>query len=187
MSAKIGILLVAVCANLAVWPGDASAVPPDQRVELQFRTLPLIPLAPVKLKAVLYLSAESTSGNAIGWRIEDIQFINIDLLRINRWSKHWVSTNDSPDGLWWVNHVDPENPTTAEFANLLPSISGNAPPLIPGIPALTFEITGTATGRTWSPYPVTAYAGYSFALANAEEPILEEEDEPVEIYVDVDA
>lgn len=179
MSTKIGIL-VAVCANLIVGVGNASAIPPDQRIELQFRSVPSDPASPVEVQAVLTLSAESADGNAIGWRIKDVTFSRPNQSRTGQWSARGISTHNESDGLWWVNHADAENPATNEFTEFLPSISGIAESESVDQSRLSFDISGSDFGGSQGPFPNTAFAQYSIGLTDADEPVVDGDDEPVE-------
>jgi hypothetical protein len=186
MKTKIGVSILAGLSGLMFAPPTATALPPDQTIQLRFRSEPGNPESPVVLDAVLHLSAESTSGeHLVGWRIDRAQFSRRVDNRSDHWSAPSLPTSDSSDGLWWVEHHDAQAPDISEFTVHLPSISGSAMGGEIGQTDLDFALEGTqGSSSTTPPNAQTANAGYYFNVADDEEPIADDDDEPVEVLED---
>jgi hypothetical protein len=118
----------------------------------------------------------------VGWEIQTIEFhqpLGAKLYSV--WSE------DLPyvpgDGLWWVDHTDPQDPVRSEFV-LPPAMSGTADASEPEVDDLDYELEG----ETYTPPPggppfsVTASLTYYFAMhEDPEDPEEEGEDEPAEV------
>lgn len=74
----------------------------------------------------LDLSPVAQDGNSIGWSIDRVTFHRheTDTKDENIWSEEFPEVL-SPDGLWWIDHVDAENPTIEEFL-MPPAVTGDA-------------------------------------------------------------
>jgi len=72
------------------------------------------------------LSPVAQDGNSIGWSIDQVTFHRheTETKGENVWYEEFPEVL-SPDGLWWIDYVDPENPTIDEFL-MPPAVTGDA-------------------------------------------------------------
>ena len=167
--------------------GGASSVAhaqmPDTRsISLVFHSVPADPKSSVSVIVTLTMSPVQTNGSTVGWGIDTADFF---MPSENGGWKAWhtgpLDVLDSPDGLWWVTHVDPYASTEAEFT-LLPELTGLGEPENAGDGDLVFFIDSTISTIISNPEATfglqTAYAQYQFTHPGDQ---VEGDDEPVEI------
>ncbi len=154
-----------------------SGLPPDRYVRYRIHSDPTNTESAVVWDIILQLVAKQRNEQQVGWEVETITF------------HHLTSENDpvswsnvappvgTPDGLWWVEHLDADQPQTDEFLQP-PPMSGVGLPLDPANGQLTYSIAGVPNLLP-GPFEHTAALTYSFS---ADDPptSAEEEDEVAE-------
>lgn len=174
-------LLVFMGASLSTAYNTAQAAfPDDQAIEYRIRETPNAPESAVVFTITLYLTAGDVDGDEVGWEIEEIRFRqpisqSLEIL--------WIEASpvvDSPDGLWWVEHADPQDPQIGEF-DMPPLLTGTADAEYSEDPDLHYSFEGVAYVSPPSPpFQDTVALDYILTLAGEDDPIEEGDDEPVE-------
>ena len=117
--------------------------------------------SPVVWKVGLDLSAAVIYGHQVGWRIEQVVLTEmIDGAPANVWAQA-SPVPDTPDGLWWSTHQDPNAPTLEEFTPL-PYLGGTATLVQGNDTDLWYDLLGCVYQGP-PPYDVTGSLAYSFA------------------------
>ena len=174
---------------LAANAGTALAdLPDDVQIKYYIHDDRTDPNSPIVFKVLLLMEARDSSSNSVGWLIKEAEFRqpNTDPDPDTVWTDTTVDV-DTPDGLWWVDHVDTLAPAPGEF---------DMPPLIEGI-ADAEAVTGDDLDYEWEgvtylappegpPFENPMAAGFRFWLLLLPYPELEGDDEPVEIDPDKD-
>jgi hypothetical protein len=179
------VTIASVLLGIMFGGGVASALPDDQTIDYSVYATPTDPESAVVFIASLTLVADSASAEEVGWEVTEIRFTqpgegsNPDIV--------WVESTpvvESPDGLWWVDHADVENPVDSEFV-MPPLLTGTALPEDPAEDDLDYTLEGVTYTPPQTPeeppHATTAAMDYSFQRAMAQAPIEEEEDELVEV------
>ena len=157
-------------------------LPPDQTVYFKLRTTPTNPASAVYSLITMHLAAAERSADYVGWRVT--QVVVQELAADGAVTGHWsglepdVSTSD---GLWWIRHTDPTQPVLSEFVRV-PLVTGKAPATDPRFDDLEFSVSGSPYFSPGSqpPFTNTVALTYSLRMLEAQEPIHEGDDEPVE-------
>lgn len=165
-----------------VWitaPAVALAAPDDRVVTFQVHEDPSDPQSPIRLTFKLELTPVVRMSNAVGWRIEAVEIAQ----HTSDGDPDTVWRDATPpeysDELWWVNHADPENPSTKEFSEL-PQLGGTAASVASAGANLLYSLASSAAIDPTTDRQM-ARATYSLALeSNPETLIVEGEEEPVE-------
>ncbi len=130
---------------------------------------------------VAHLQEPEADGNLVGWAVQDVH-----LFDATNPERVWIDAQPSVgtlDGLWWIEHADPQAPQLEEFDSP-PQISGLTACEDPNEPDLEYEFEG----ETYIAPP----GGPHFALATAlnlrlwedqSAPLIERESEPVEMGI----
>lgn len=152
-------------------------LPDDQIVEYRVHETPTNPESAVVFAVRLELRAVDSDANGVGWEITTAKFRQPDTT--------WTEDSpyiDSPDGLWWVDHADPNAPEESEFV-LPPLLVGTATADDPLDDDLDYDLEGVEYSPPPGepPYENTGALDYSFTLAHEEDPLEEGDDEPVEV------
>lgn len=163
----------------------SSADPMTGDIEYLIHETPADPNSPVDFRIKLSLESSDQDGDEIGWDIT-----SIEIREVGDPDAVWV--DDDPivpteDGLWWVEHDDPNNPQNAEFT-MPPRLQGTATAQQYAGDDLDYDFEGkTYTPPEPSgepPYQITAALDYTFTLVGDNTPIADGEDEPVEVPPD---
>lgn len=139
---------------------------------------------PIWMVALLLVEADA-SGNDVGWAVGEVTIYEINDPSADRVWVHTAPNVDTPDGLWWVNHADPANPQLQEF-DLPPLVSGLAAAEDPIDPDLNYEFEGRAyVAPPGGPqFAATAAIDLRFIEYQSPWPVIDRQDEPVEILDD---
>jgi hypothetical protein len=123
MSVTLPIALAALSAEaLAVDP----PLPADRGVRYTIRENPTDPDSNVIWTIDLTLAAVERVGNEIGWSVTRVSIADVD--ESGNATRTWTDESPevaTPDGLWWVEHADPDDVALADFAGV-PVVSGLA-------------------------------------------------------------
>ena len=174
--------LVAVALSWA-FTNEALATPPEDRyVEYSIREDPSDESSDVIFAARLHLHAVDVVFSNVVWEVESAEFEEINTSGV---AASWSITSptvDTPSGFWSVMHVDTENPAVHEF---------DTPPLIEGcanhISGTTSDLDFSLGSGSLTQAQQAMFDGYvaglshTFQEVNASEPVVEGDDEPVEV------
>jgi hypothetical protein len=160
--------------------GNASLATQERLATYRIHEVPDDPQSDVVFVVTLTVKETARDGDYIGWEITEAR-----LEQPGDPSAAWIGEFPavwSPDGLWWIEHADPDNPTEAEFTEP-PWVGGVATALEPAGQDLNFAIEGVSyvPPSGGAPHPTTGALDYNFTLVEAPTPLKEGEDEPVEI------
>ena len=183
MSARtqaIGLLMGTVVA-LGLVQDAGATLPADQKIVYRIHETPTDPSSGVVFTVTLKLVAEDIDGDDVAWRVSKATFKQKQPAR--EWAEAYPSV-DTPDGLWWVTHADPQSPAITEFS-LPPFMDGTATAQDSGYDDLDFEFEGTVyvapPPPDNPPYGENTTAStYWFQLVGSSVAEEEGEDEPVE-------
>ena len=178
------LLLALTCVTLvtAITSGTATAdLPDDQYISYYLREDPQDPNSDVSFTLNLTLEASILKPGSVAWDIALVTIIEHD-----QGDTYWSEENpfvDTSDGLWLVEHDDPQDPQPAEFA-VPPLLSGTATPDDQQDPDLNYSLEGERYVRA----PTPSYSGnvasltYDLAADGGGQPQQADDDEPVEIF-----
>ena len=174
-------LVTAIC--WIVPAAVAVAEPPaDQILTYSIREDPQDEASDVIWRVEIKLEPASIDGHSVGWETTQvvIEKIGSNGAALNTWTDT-ASAFGTANGLWWVEHTDPEKPALSEF-DMLPSTEGTADAEDPNAPGLDYALEGgTCNSSCQQMYGGTGVAlTYTLTTEGEEEPEEEEEDEPVE-------
>jgi len=181
---------VVVVAFLGMSHTDSLAeeAPQELTIRYNIRETPSDPSSAVIWTIDLALHEEQVDGNDVGWLTDSITISQLD--GAGQPESAWTDvapTVNSPDGLWWVEHADPQNPQRSEFAQP-PLLEGTATEQEPANAGLDYYLEGVP----YNPPPEgplfanTAALDYTFTLAGSPEPEAAGDSETVEIPPDDD-
>lgn len=148
-------------------------LPPEQTVEgarFDLHETPDNPSSPVLWTIDLLLTEDQTDGNSIGWSIDAVvirQFDDHGTL-LHQWTDNAPDPN-TPDGLWWIEHADPEQPVLSEFTEP-PWMEGLAVAQPPFVTNLQYYLEGAFEIPTPPPFENTAALNHELTLNGAGEP-----------------
>ncbi|MCO6436721.1 MAG: hypothetical protein J5J06_06500 [Phycisphaerae bacterium] len=168
--------------SLLTVTGVASAQLPTGRVvEFDIHEDPNDPESAVVLVFSLELKAADVVVDSVGWAVQSLTIRRLDRGEESAWTDLAPSIG-SQDGLWWVDHVNPQQPEVSEFV-LPPQVGGVAEAADPMDGDLGYELIGEVylPPPGGQPYSTTASLTYRARLAEDEEPIKEGDEEPVEV------
>lgn len=174
-----GIVAFATLMGTTTPPEPPSV--PEITIVYLIRDVPSDPQSAVTLSVEIHLTQlEAVDGVAL-WRPDWMSFTRYD--EAGQPMETYFDANPAfltLDGLWPVEHLDPEHPQRDEFIRP-PAIQGQAEPASPESEPLDYYLEAAhAQGTpTATPYAVTATLDYYF-LGSVEEPPIEGEGEPVE-------
>ena len=133
--ASVLTLLLAFC-------GAADARPPDFTLTVNVRETEGDHESPIEFTVTMGLMKDTVDGNDIGWKVIVVTIREMDDEGnvLNTWTKNSPDVNTA-DGLWWIEHADPDAPVNSEFL-VTPLISGTAPSPNPSVVSLVFEFEG---------------------------------------------
>ena len=177
-------VMVFVATAYAHSLAQSPPLPEDQRIRYTIREQPTDPSSDVIWTVDLELTAPDSAGNLVGWLIDNVTVSEVDALGdpVNVWVDPSPEL-DSPDGLWWVEHADTNNPQLDEFA-LPPLLLSTATAEVGAGVDLDYLVEGVPydppPGDPLSEY-VTTGLDYAFTLVGNSLPEHEGDDEPVTI------
>ena len=152
-------------------------------VQYKLRETPSDPNSAVTWTIGLYLKEKQVDGNDVGWLIESIKISQLDSVGQpeNVWTEETPTVNSS-DGLWWVEHADPNDPQASEFVEP-PLLESTATTEDPASADLDYYLEGVPYNPPpgGQPYVETGALNYTFTLVGSSDPEDEGEDEPVEL------
>jgi hypothetical protein len=175
-----GLILAAVCGSVP----SGEAQPTVKEIEYLIHGTPADPTSPVAFRIKLTLLESDRDGDSIGWDIT-----SIEIREVGNPDTVWVDDNPSVPtavGLWWIEHLDPDEPTNDEFT-MPPHMQGAATAEDPAGIGVSYDFEG----KTYTPpappaeppYEITAALDYAFTLVGGNDPIGSGEDEPVDMPV----
>jgi hypothetical protein len=127
----------------------------------------------------LSLKEINRNGADVAWKIE---LLKLTQPQSGGGAKVWTKSDPpvpTSDGLWWVTHDDPDQPTRDEFA-LPPHLQGTAQAENPSDANMKYDFEGKPFSGM-PPWPVTAALDYVFTLVGNSTPEEEGDDEPSEV------
>ncbi len=179
---RIAQLTAVVVAFVGVICSDALAEDKELSVRYNVRETPGDPSSAVIWTIDLALQEKQVDGNDVGWLIDSITISQLNATGQveNTWTELTPTVN-SPDGLWWVEHADPQDPKRTEFAQP-PLVEGTAIAQDPPDADLDYYLEGVPyEPPPEPPFEVTAALDYTFTLVGSSEPEGDGDDEPVEL------
>ena len=185
------IALLAACGLTALHVGGepvpAFAGQSSYEVSYWIHETPADPNSPVEFRIRLELANSDEDGDSIGWEVTSLEICQVESTGA---CTLWV--DDDPnvptqDGLWWVEHADPNDPQDDEFT-MPPHLQGTAAADDPNDADLDYDFEGQVylapTPPGEPPYDVTAALDYTFTPVGSNDPIGDGDDEPVEVPPD---
>lgn len=178
---------LSVCVALAfVLPvAPAQGVPDKQLILYELHTQPTVPESDVAFGVYVYLQAYEVGETWVKWEVTEL--VLVDYVK-GQYDRSWSIVApyvDTVDGLWQVEHADPENPSADEFV-LPPLVYDQAAANDPADPDLNFSFEGvpyTPPGGV-APYPTTAALDHEFTCLGAGDPFESGWGEPVYVPSD---
>jgi hypothetical protein len=177
---RTSLLLMAILVTFVGVSAARADLPADRTIELQIREDPTDNESPVTFLVTVDITAIDSEDNMVAWEIKGAHFI--DRQCEQRPCDKWTGPDpivDTIDGLWWVEHVDPQSPQTEEFDSM-PLIMGTA-----GAQGSYADLNYEVQGRSYSGAP--SYGGkvtsltYELVKKGMDEPEEEGDDEPTEL------
>jgi len=121
--------------------GPAFGKPADRVVQYAIHVDPTNPKSRVQYVLSLTISAREQDQGWIGWQVENYTITEKAILgRDTVWSVDFPFV-DTTDGLWWVEHIDPDNPDRSEFG-MPAAVVDTAVAQDAGDPDLHFSVVG---------------------------------------------
>lgn len=154
-------------------------LPDAQNVRFSIHADPNDPNSAVILTIDMHLQSRVQDGLSIGWSIESIVFTEYDPNgNVSRsWTDATVTTSEQ-DGHWWVEHEDPSEPETEEFA-VPPALSDTAESNDPNGSDLKYDSEGIASSTT--PFEITAVMDCTLQVQNEPAVLIETVAESMEV------
>lgn len=139
----------------------------------------------VVFTTMLFLKASEFDGDSIGWQVNSIRIQHFDPNQNvdEVWSENSPDV-DTADGLWWVEHNDPNNPLLEDFGEP-PPVAGTAENQQPNQRDMYYSIEGNAPPGS-TPYTITGTLAYNFEPSDQAQPIRNGLDDPTEVLDDDD-
>jgi hypothetical protein len=180
------LISIGVLAALGLFGRLACADPPTAWVVTYgIHETPTQSSGPIVFLVKLSLRRQNMDGSSIGWHITSIQIIQ----KGPNGSSDAVWTQDnpsvsSPDGLWWIDHANAEEPQPSEF-ELSPHLTGTAAAADPNLPDLTYDVKGEPYAvplpPTQPPYVVTGAMDWNFTRVGDQNPLDEGSGDPIDV------
>lgn len=172
-----------ICA-LAISLGVAAeARPPDFVIQFNLHEEVGVPTSDKDFLVTMGLLKDEQDGDEIGWEVQVVTIRELDGngATVNTWSTTSPDV-DTADGLWWIEHADPDSPVNSEFL-VPPLIDGTAPHVNPTEASMAFSFEGSVyvAPPGGAPFSDTASLTTLLHVAGDPDPTKEEEDEPVEM------
>jgi hypothetical protein len=156
-----------------------------QEVVYRIHDDPNDPNSPITFTIWLSLKQADVDEDSIGWEITRVRFREVGY-QDTLWTESDPNV-PTADGLWWVNHADPNAPLLEEFVKP-PHLTGVADAEDQLDPDLDYEFQGVTytpppAGEPWDP---TGALDYSFTMQGQSSPFASGEDKPTEMGDDDD-
>ena len=149
--------------------GPAFGLPAERVAHYVIRLDPTNPGSRVQYVLSSTISAQEQDGDWIGWEVQSYKITEKAVLGSDTvWAADFPFV-DTSDGLWWVEHADPDNPIPSEFA-LPAGIVGAAVSNDPGVPALYFSVVGAPYSPPAGGSPVEATGALTFSFSRTPDP-----------------
>ncbi len=178
-SRSVTLVVFAVAGISSAW---AEGLPEDQKVAYLIHAVASDPNSPVTFEVTLSLEARGQAGTVVGWTVTGIEFHQLGVGGAS--DRAWTESQPivpTADGLWWVQHADPQAPQAAEFSTP-PVFAGQAASPDPEGNSLDYVLGGTPgePGGT-SPWPTTTVLSHEFTVVGDPGPLTAADEEPVEV------
>ena len=180
LSANIVVCFVLIFGSL---PSTASADLPDDRVvHVGIHADPTNPNSRVEYYVSHSISAQEQDGDWIAWQIDNYKITEKAIVGSDTVWGVDLPFVDTPDGLWWVEHVDPGSPVRPDF-KAIPPVVDTAIANDPADDDLEFDVSeGVYTEPPeGDPWEVTTALDFTFTVEGEQEPAASGENEMVEI------
>lgn len=146
--------------------------PMELSVGYNIRETPSSPSSAAIWTINLELQEGYLDGNNVGWLISAITISRLNATGqvADIWTEATPTVN-SPDGLWWVEHADPQAPQASEFAEP-PLLESTASAEDPAGSDLDYDLEGLPYNPPpeGSLFENTAAVDYRFTLVGSPEP-----------------
>ena len=183
-NAKTMTLLLAAVVCAAGSGIAQAALPADIDVVYYLRETPSNPESDILYRIGFELTAVSQDGDFVAWKIAELTIIELGVTALD--DRVWVEVEpdlSAYEGVWWVEHANPEKPVVAEFADV-PYFDGLATAEDPNDADMEYELkAGYCDASCQAMYDGSVTAmNYRLRLEGEDDPEAEEEDfEPIEI------
>ena len=143
--------------------GPAFGLPADRVVYYAIRVDPTNPNSRVQYVLASTISAREQDGDWIGWEVANYSITEKALLGSDTVWAVDLPFVDTTDGLWWVEHADPNAPVRSDFA-VPAAVIDTAVASDPGIPNLYFDVVGVpyTPPAGGAPFEVTGALDFAF-------------------------
>ncbi len=149
--------------------GPAFGLPANRVVHYAIRVDPTNPNSRVQYVLSVTISAQAQDGDWIGWEVESYRITEKALLGSDTvWAIDFPFV-DTTDGLWWVEHADPDGPIRPEFVEPA-GVIGTAVANDPADPDLYFDVVGVPYTQPPEGAPFEVTGALDFAFWAMEEP-----------------
>lgn len=147
--------------------GPAFGLPPDRVVNYAIRVDPTNPNSRVQYVLSSTVSAQEQDGDWIGWEVQNYTITEKAVLGSDTVWAVDLPFVDTTDGLWWVEHADPDNPNRPEFV-VPAAVIDTAVANDPGIPDLYFDVVGApyTPPAEGAPFEVTGALNFVFSTTS---------------------
>ncbi len=169
---RIAQLAAIVVAFVGVIHSDALAEATGSEelsIRYNIRETPGDPSSAVIWTIDLALQEEQVDGNDVGWLIDSVTIsqLNATGQAANVWTEATPTVN-SPDGLWWLEHADPQDPHRSEFAKP-PVLESTATAQDPANADLNYYLKGVPYNPPpeGPPFVNTGALAYTFTLVGS--------------------
>lgn len=165
-------------------PAVVAALPPDRVVHFAIHENPSNPNSRIQYVLSLSISAQEQDGDSVGWAVDNYKITEKAILGSDTvWDVDSPSV-DTTDGLWWVEHADPDDPVRSDFVEPAP-VADTAIANDPADPDLDFDVVGVPYTEPpeGPPYEVTGALDFTFSTTPDpnDPPDDSGDDEPVDI------
>lgn len=176
ISTAIAVAAVLCLPCSAAW----ADLPGERTIQYKIRDTPSDADSTPVFIVELDLSASDMDGDSVGWKINEMRFLDKNPTRTPL--KSWVKSSptvSTQDGLWWIDHADPDDPQVSEF-DVTPLLEDTATAQ-GSYNDLDFSFQGA--GYSGSPVYGGNVAGltHEFTIVGAATPEEEGDDEPAEL------
>ena len=173
--------VVVLCVLTATSTARAD-LPADRSVFYVMHAVPTDPASEATFIVKLDLRAVDQIGADVAWEVAAATFReSLTGGNENRWNIT-LPFVDTPDGLWWIEHADPDIPVRSEFT-VPPTLLGLAIAEDPADPDLHFDVAGVlyVPPPEGAPYQTTASLSYAMRQDGDPDPDPVGDDEPVDV------
>lgn len=157
-------------------------LPDDRIVHFAIHEDPSNPNSPIDYILSLSISAQEQDGDWIGWQVDNYQITEKATLGSDTIWDVDLPDVGTADGLWWVEHSDPDNPVRADFKAIAPVVD-TAVADDPNGDDLEFDVSsGVYTPpQGGDPWEITTALDFTFTVSGEADPSDSGTDEPAEM------